>query len=544
MATAYLETAKTISKKDGERIVNSTGQVYNYKVDDLARLDRFLLLGTSGGTFYSTEQSLTKENAEHLIKCLDEYGTKVVDRIVEVSVEGLAPKQQPAIFALAVAAAYDNVDVRKAALAAMPEVCRTASTLFQFLEYVTTLRGWGRTLKRSVRDWYNDKDVDDLVYQIVKYRNRNGWTHKDALQLSHALPGNDRVRKTLYDWVYDENSMVEEIYFEDLALLYTYQDLQAASTPERVIELLKQNKNVPFEAIPNHFLKNEDVWKQLVANGLPMTALMRNLARLTSLRVTDDAIVQETIIEAFEDERRIGRSRLHPMNIYNALIQYQSGSNRNLSWLPNRRIIDALDGAFYKAFKNVLPSNKRILVAVDVSGSMSSWKANGFDNMTAAQAAAAMSLVTIATEPLADVVVFDSNARWSNISPSMRLDSVYRDFAWRGGATDCSAPYRWIIQEGRAYDAVVMYTDSETNIDGRYSSYYGGYNYQRPTTNYVYDALDAVRGIGPHDMKAINVAMSANELTFSRKTDVNTLDVAGFSADTPQAISLFVAGRA
>lgn len=541
MATKnYLETAKSISKKDGERIENSTGVAYNYKVDDLARLDRFLLLGTSGGTFYSNEQSLTKENAAHVIECFNKYGTKAVDRIVEVSTEGLAPKQQPAIFALAIAAAHNDVAVRKAALEAMPQVCRTASTLFQFLEYVTTLRGWGRTLKRSVRNWYNDKAVDDLVYQIVKYRNRNGWTHKDALQLSHALPGDSISRKRLYDWVYDENSMVEEVFDENLRLLYNYEDLQRATDSTRVVEILKSNRNIPFEAIPNHFLKDESVWKQLVSNGLPMTAALRNLARLSSLRVTDDAIVQETLIEAFEDERRIQKSRLHPMNIYNALINYQSGQNRNMSWLPNRRIIDALDGAFYKAFKNVTPSNKRILVAVDVSGSMSTWKANGFDNMTAAQASAAMSLVTVATEPQSDVIVFDSSARWSTISPAMRLDTVYREFGWRGGATDCSAPYKWIIQNDKKYDAVVMYTDSETNVE---SGYYG-YGYNRPNENYVYDALDAVRGLGPRDMKAINVAMSANDLTFSRETDVNTLDVAGFGADTPQAISLFVAGKA
>jgi 60 kDa SS-A/Ro ribonucleoprotein len=546
VATAYTDVVKTISKKDGERVANSTGIAYNILAEDFVRLDRFLLLGTSGGTFYANERDLTKQNADHLIYCLDTYGVKVVERIVEVSEQGLAPKQQPAIFALAVAAAHTNVEVRKAALNSLSQVCRTASTLFQFLEYVTYLRGWGRTLKRAVANWYNNKSASDIAYQAVKYRNRNGWTHKDALQLSHTLAGDDpesMSRKELYNWIYDETTIQRDKFFEDIEVVYTYVMLQMAESELAVIRLIKANPKTPFEAIPNQWLKSSDVWKQLITNGMPTTALIRNLSRITSLGVLDDPLILETVVNGLTNAEKLKKSRVHPMNIYNALISYQKGVGRNLTWLPNRRIIDALDSAFYLAFKNVTPSNKRILVAIDISSSMSSYKANGFEGISAAQAASAMALVTIATEPYADVVVFDDTARWSTISPSMRLDVVHRELAYNRGYTNCAAPFQWIIENEKTYDAVVMYTDSETNVDGSLA-----YHYARtstgPNPNYVYNALDAVRGLGPHDMKLVNVAMSANDLSFSRKTDVNTLDVAGFSADTPQAISLFIAGNA
>ena len=35
-----------------------------------------------------------------------------------------------------------------------------------------------------------------------------------------------------------------------------------------------------------------------------------------------------------------------------------------------REIVDALDAAFYTAFGNVEPAGKRLLLALDVSGSM------------------------------------------------------------------------------------------------------------------------------------------------------------------------------
>lgn len=41
-----------------------------FKVDDLARIRRFLILGTSGGTYYVEEKELTIQNLEALIEII------------------------------------------------------------------------------------------------------------------------------------------------------------------------------------------------------------------------------------------------------------------------------------------------------------------------------------------------------------------------------------------------------------------------------------------------------------------------------------------
>ena len=104
-----------------------------------------------------SERELTRENAQVVIDLLDEDGVRVVEQIVAVSTAGDAVRQQPAIFALALAAAHDVADVRKAALAAVPQVCRTGTHLFTFAAYSDAMRGWGRGLKRAVADWYQTK---------------------------------------------------------------------------------------------------------------------------------------------------------------------------------------------------------------------------------------------------------------------------------------------------------------------------------------------------------------------------------------------------
>ncbi len=64
--------------------------------------------------------------------------------------EGRAPKNDPALFALALAAGSADEATRKAALDALPQVARTGTHLFQFATFVEGFRGWGRSLRRAV----------------------------------------------------------------------------------------------------------------------------------------------------------------------------------------------------------------------------------------------------------------------------------------------------------------------------------------------------------------------------------------------------------
>ena len=129
--------------------IPGSGQVQNnargfaWAVDNWTRLDRFLILGTDGGTFYVGERKLTIDNAQAVLDCLAEDGLKTVDRIVEISTNGRAAKNDPALFALAIAAADSNEATRKAALAALPKVARIGTHLFHFMHFVEGFRGWG-----------------------------------------------------------------------------------------------------------------------------------------------------------------------------------------------------------------------------------------------------------------------------------------------------------------------------------------------------------------------------------------------------------------
>ena len=130
------------------------------------------MLGSEGGSYYASEWTLTRENAKAVEQCVREDGPRAVAEIVRVSTEGRAPKNDPALYALALAAGVGDNATRQAALAALPQVARTGTHLFQFARFVEGFRGWGRSLRRAVGRWYADKPVDALAYQAVKYRQR------------------------------------------------------------------------------------------------------------------------------------------------------------------------------------------------------------------------------------------------------------------------------------------------------------------------------------------------------------------------------------
>src|SRR5260221_11879585 len=92
----------------GSNQVSNSGGAYSWQVDDCTRFDRFLILGAEGGTYYIGERDLVKQNHDAIVRCIKLDGVRAVQRIVEISDSGRAPKNDPAVFALALVAAHGD----------------------------------------------------------------------------------------------------------------------------------------------------------------------------------------------------------------------------------------------------------------------------------------------------------------------------------------------------------------------------------------------------------------------------------------------------
>jgi 60 kDa SS-A/Ro ribonucleoprotein len=525
-----------------DQVPNSAGG-YAWALDDWARLDRFLVLGCEGGTYYAGELTLGVENAGAVLRCLADDGLRVVRRVVELSESGRAPKNDPALFALALALAKGDEPTRRAAVEAVPRVARTGTHLFQLVGYADGMRGWGRGLRRAVRGWYEARGAGDLAYQAVKYQARGGWSHRDLLRLTH--PRFLGAKQEVAYWMVKGWPGVGDEPHPDeaLRLLWAFERAKRATTAAEVAALIREHR-LPREAVPTQHLTDPAVWEALLAD-MPATALIRNLAMMTRVGLlVAGSQAARAIVARIGDAERLRRARIHPIALLSALTVYAQGhgARGTGTWEPVGAVVDALDAAFYAAFQGVEPTGRRHVLALDVSGSMDAGAVAGVPGLTPRLASAAMALVTAATEPACQVVAFSAPAgggyggQWGggdpgiaplSISPRQRLDDVVRAAqAIPMGGTDCSLPMRWALKHRVEADVFVVYTDSETWA-GRIHPVQALREYRQRT------------GI---PARLVVVGMVSNGFTIADPDDGGMLDVVGFDAAGPALIADFVRG--
>lgn len=491
---------------------------YVWEAGDWAQLDRFLTIGVEGPTFYESKRDLVVQNAEATCRCVDADGVRVVNRVVEVSDKGLAVKNDPALFVLAICAGQGDIETRTAALAALPQVARTATHLFTFLNYVQSFRGWGRGLRHAVANWYNNKSADQLAYQVVKYRQRNGWTHLDAIRLAHPRPRTDN-HNALYAWLAGK----EYQPFDIPEIVHWFEDAQRAESLGDLLTILN-SYNLPWEAIPTQFLREPGLWEAMLPK-MPLTAMVRNLGRMTDIGLlTPYSDATRVVLGKLGNNEWVHKSRYHPLNALVAQLTYAQGRGQKgkLTWTPVKTIIDALNELFYVAFGCVEPTYKNYLLAVDVSSSMTWDTLMGIKGLTPRMVSAAMALVTANVEPHYEILGFAHGLRTLNITPKMRLDQVLKYMKRVGfGATDCSLPFVWAVENAAPIDVFVLYTDNETNSG------------MHPAT-----ALQNHRDVnGRPNAVSVVAAMTGGRRTIADPSDPRMVDVSGFSTALPNIIT-------
>jgi 60 kDa SS-A/Ro ribonucleoprotein len=253
------------------------------------------------------------------------------------------------------------------------------------------------------------------------------------------------------------------------------------------------------------------------------------------------------VVDHLQNETVIKKARLHPVNILIAMTTYRNGHGEKgkLTWGTHPKILAALEGAFYKSFKHVDPTGKRILHAIDCSGSMTS-AIPVLPQLSAHEAATVMAMTFARIEAKTEqkFVGFTSvggyygsggsGLREINITPDMTLDMARRatqfgDF----GSTDCSLPVETALAEFKAsggtkglYDVFMVYTDNETYAGKRHPS----------------EALKEYREVTGIPAKMVVIATDPSACSIVDPTDGGMMDVVGFDTNAPEIAMNFIRG--
>lgn len=508
-------------KIPGSKQVKNSAGGFAFQLTPMDRLRRFLILGTEGGSYYASEKKLTKENAQVAFDLIQTNGIEVVKLVTEISCAGRAPRNDPALYVLAMACGASDPAVRRAALGALPLVARTGTHLFHFAEYVQGFRGWGRGLRTAIRSWYEGQPHERLAYGLAKYQSRDGWSNRDLLRLSHPK------HSLLFKWA--AGKATEEEVGLLPHVLRGFEAIKKATTAKEAASLIREYR-LPRECVPTQFLTEKEVWAALFLD-MPYMALVRNLGNMAKCGllvplgdVTREAARRLTIPEY------IKQSKIHPIQILSASITYGQGHGMRGkgTWTVANEIVSALDEAFETSFQNVEPSGKRHVLGLDISGSMSMGEIAGIPGLTPRQAACAMTLITARKEPYCATMAFTSVPKVFTIAKTMDLRSLVKATEqMEMGATDCSLPMVWAEASKIQADAFVIYTDNET--------WHG--------TLHPVQALRKYRDTTGINAKLVVVGVTATECSIADPNDPGCMDVVGFDSSAPALIADFVAGR-
>ena len=294
-----------------------------------------------------------------------------------------------------------------------------------------------------------------------------------------------------------------------------------------------------WEMVPSEMLDKAEVWEAL-SEDMPLTALVRNLATLTRLGV----VAPMKLGNIVDRLNQIGHGDgMHPLNVLSAYLTYTSGRGVRGSntWTPVAQVGDALENAFDQSFASAPQTNKRLYVALDVSGSMGGGMVNGVPNLSPRVAAAAMAMAIVRREPNYYVAAFTSYSGRMNMysgydgvnplgitAKTSLVEACRMTENLPFGGTDCALPMLDATKKKMPVDCFVILTDSETWAGSVHPS----------------EALKKYRKtMGIPDARLAVVAMVSNGFSIADPNDAGMLDIVGFDSAVPQLLADFTEGK-
>ncbi len=448
--------------------------------------------------------------------------------------DGRAINNSAPIFALVLLSMGEAPEAKKAFAEIFPQVVRTGSHFYEWLNYTKSLRGFGKIIRECGRTWLSRGDVKALAYQLLKYQQRQGFSHRDALRLFHVKPITED-HQALFKWVVKGwDTLPAEIPSQPLSQIWWYEWLKR--NPDRTHEAIAKGHLTHEMAAPVGKM-DKQAW-QLLFEEMPIGAMLRNLGSLTELEVLTTSSKHQLnsrknldrIESILNNREHLRKGRIHPIDVLKALKTYQSGGRLGRSqktWEPVPRIVDILEKAVELSFDTLQPTGKTFMHAVDVSGSMS-WGVVQSVGLSCCEIATVMSLATAKAEKNYMIRGFADDFRDLEITAKDSFSSAIKKASNQNfGGTDASVAYDWMIKKKFYADVICFWTDSESWTGSKHPSQ---------------ALLEYRKKVNPH-AKAVYITLAPYQISLVDPQDPNSWDLGGFDPSTPRVIQMIANGE-
>ena len=302
----------------------------------------------------------------------------------------------------------------------------------------------GSRPKRLVQSWLENASVEQILSAAIG----NQPSLADVIKMVHPKPA-DAERAALYAWVlgkaFDESALPAKL---------------------RAYEAFKRSQDQPMPKLPFQYFTALPLsvahWTQL-ARTVSWQTLRMNLNTFQRHGVFADAAVVAEIAQRLRDPDEIRNARVFP---YQLLSAYHAGGE-----LP-APILGALQDAMEIATRQVPALEGEVVVAVDVSGSMSSpitgYRQGSTTKVRCVDVAALIAACIQRNHPGARVMPFDTAVRQLRLNPRDSVTTQAAQLAALcGGGTAVSAPLAQLNREKAKVDLLLMVSDNESWRDTR-----------------------------------------------------------------------------
>lgn len=279
------------------------------------------------------------------------------------------------------------------------------------------LAAFGKPIPNSLRKGINDVFTTFDEYTLAKYKGDNkALKMRDIIMLCHPTPKSG------------EQSALWKRCLEN-----------SLETPVTWETQLSANGN------------NAETWEKLIDSGkVGYMALLRNLRNIINANPANINKVFETI----EDPERVHKSKQLPFRYLSAY--------KSIEDIAGSRALDALEDAVSAAVDNLPKIHGNTVIAVDVSGSMSSHISSKSDVRCHE---IALLLAFIANRICDNAHIFAFDTALHNLSVSSRagiLSQVVNAYP-HGGGTNMGIPFEYMITHKISADRIIILSDIMCN---------------------------------------------------------------------------------
>lgn len=239
-------------------------------------------------------------------------------------------------------------------------------------------------------------------------------------------------------------------------------------------EVAKKAKELKLNEVEKEKLLTEekaDNWKELIeTRKIGYFALLRNIRNIAKQAPN----LVDKACELLVDEKLINSSRVLPFRFLTVIKEIGKLVNEIDSTILIK-FMQALNRAVDLALKNVPTFEGNTLIAIDVSGSMTSAIKSNKDNdntISCAEIAGLFGVTLAKANQNSNVVLFDNSATHYIVNPNDSILTNLKNINFRGGGTTFSSIFR-VLKKG--YDRIIILSDMQSWNDSQFKDTFKSY---------------------------------------------------------------------